>query len=51
MSFCVFGCVGVGVRIATGAARPRNDKFFSGSAVGRVVQEADPYTPFTDRIS
>ena len=50
MSFCVFGYVGVGMRIATGAARPRND-IFARDAVGRVVQEADPYTPFTDRIS
>ena len=38
-------------RIATGAERPRNDTSQGGAVqVRRVVQEADPYAPFADRM-
>ena len=51
MSFCVFGCVGVGGTDCHGRGAPVAMTGFFRDAVGRAVQEADPYTPFTDRIS
>ena len=39
--------------LPTGAVRPRNDRALHGvrGKAGRVVREADPYTPFTDKTS
>ena len=39
------GAKGTGMRIATGAVRPRNDSVFARNRckAGRVVREADPY--------
>ena len=50
----VFLCIWVHRGGGYGLPRARRALAMTGffrDAVGRVVQEADPYTPFTDRIS